>query len=72
MTELPQESYLGPAWELEKGCFESVSIAVKAGNYAVQNHSFDISEAHGLNVQIAKLQDDMVSFMLKVVALFQR
>lgn len=62
----------GAAWELEKGQFQSVSLAVKAGNYAVQNHNFDISVAHDLNVQIAKLQDDMVSFMLKVVEAFKK
>ena len=74
LTELGRRRHdfiRGAAWPLEKGRFQSVSLAVKAGNYAVENHSFDISVAHDLNIQIAKLQDDMVSFMLKVVGVFQ-
>lgn len=62
----------GAAWELEKGRFESVSVAVKAGQYAVSNQRFDISDAHGLNLQIANLQDAAATFMLKVVAIFQK
>jgi hypothetical protein len=62
----------GAAWQLEKDRFESVSVAVKAGQYSVSNQRFDISDARGLNVQIAKLQDDAAAFMLKVLATFQK
>jgi hypothetical protein len=61
----------GAAWQFEQGRFEAVSIAVKSGNYAVQNHRFDQSDALILCNEIASLQDDMAVFMLKVVGVFQ-
>jgi hypothetical protein len=62
----------GAAWQLGKGKFESVSLAVKAGSYTVENRSFDIGDAVRLNAEITKLQDDIAAFMLKVVAVFQK
>lgn len=61
----------GATWQVGEGGFESVAIAVKAGQYAIQNHSFDICSTTALTIEIAKLQDDMAEFMLRVVALFQ-
>lgn len=62
----------GAAWQLDGSKFEALSLAVKAGNYAIKNHCFDIGDAVGLNAEIAKLQDDTATFMLKVVAIFQK
>jgi hypothetical protein len=61
----------GAAWQFDEGRFEAVSIAVKSGNYAVQNHRFDQSDALMLCNEIASLQDDMAVFMLKIVQVFQ-
>lgn len=61
----------GAAWQFDEGRFESVSLAVKAGNYAVSNHRFDISDTVSLNTEIAKLQDDTATFMQKVLAVLQ-
>jgi hypothetical protein len=62
----------GAAWQTHEGAFESFAIGVHSGNYATKNHRFDVESARLLNVEVAKLQDDMAAFMLKVVALFQR
>jgi hypothetical protein len=62
----------GAAWQLGEGKFESVSLAVKAGNYAIKNYSFDLGDAVHLNAEIAELQDDVAAFMLRVVAIFQK
>jgi hypothetical protein len=60
----------GAAWQLQEGKFESVSIAVRAGTYAIKTHKFDMSDAVRLNAAITKLQDDIGAFMLKIVAVF--
>jgi hypothetical protein len=62
----------GAAWQLGEGKFEAISLAVKAGNYTVENHSFDIGDAVCLNAEITELQDDIAAFMLKLVATFQK
>jgi hypothetical protein len=56
----------GAAWQTHENSFEATGIRVKNGNYAVENHRFDQSDAIGLTNEIAKLQDDMATFMLKV------
>jgi len=62
----------GAAWQLGEGKFESVSLAVKAGHYTVENHRFDIGDAVRLNAEITKLQDDIAAFMLRLVATLQK
>ncbi len=61
----------GAAWQIQEGGFESVSLAVRGGNYTVKNYRFDQRTTVFLNAQIAKLQNDMAAFMLKVVAVFK-
>ncbi|MGE3782226.1 MAG: hypothetical protein AB7H71_05730 [Alphaproteobacteria bacterium] len=61
----------GAAWQLQESQFESISIGVKAGNYTVTNHSFNVGDTVSLNTEITKLQDDITTFMLKVVAVLQ-
>jgi hypothetical protein len=60
----------GAPWELDQGGFQSVSIAVRAGQNAVENHRFNQADAVRLNVEISKLQDDAAEFLLRVNALF--
>lgn len=62
----------GAAWQLEQGRFEAISIAVKAGDYAIQNRRFDQGDALILSNEIVSLQDEMAAFMLKIVGIFQR
>jgi hypothetical protein len=62
----------GAAWQLQEGKFESVSFGVKAGQQTIRNHRFDIVDAVGLNAEIAKLQDDVIAFMVKVLDVFGR
>jgi len=61
----------GASWQLQEGKFEAVSVAVKAGNYTIQNHRFDQSDALALCNEIIHLQDNVTTFMLKVVGIFQ-
>ena len=56
----------GAAWQTHEGAFESLAIGVAAGKYAAESHRFNVADAHALNVEIAKLSDDMTAFMLKV------
>jgi hypothetical protein len=60
----------GAAWQHHEGGFESMGLAIKAGNYAVQNQRFDIGDAVSLNAEIAKLSDDATAFMLRVGKIF--
>ena len=61
----------GAAWQLQEGKFGSVSIAVRAGTYAIKTHSFDMNDAVHLNAEITKLHDDIAVFMRKIVAVFK-
>jgi len=61
----------GAAWQLDERQFESVGIGVKRGNYVVESRRFGVNDAYALNVEIAKLQDDIADFMMRVVSLFQ-
>lgn len=60
----------GAASQHREGGFQAVGIGVKAGDYAVKNHRFDIGDAIRLNGEIAKLQDDTLAFMQRVCAVF--
>lgn len=60
----------GAAWELDQGGFQSVSIAVRAGQNTVEDHRFDQADTVRLNIEIAKLQDETAAFMLRVAAIF--
>jgi hypothetical protein len=62
----------GAAWQFGEGKFESVSLAVTAGKYAIKNHRFDLRDAVHLNAEIAKLADDITTFLTKVGAAFQK
>lgn len=62
----------GAAWQAHEGGFESLAIGVHAGNYATKNHRFDIEDARLLNIEIAKLSDDITAFMLRVCAILDK
>ncbi|WP_298357726.1 hypothetical protein [Rhodoblastus sp.] len=61
----------GAAWHVHEGEFEATGIRVASGNYAVENHRFNQSDTISLTTEIAKLQDDMAVFMLKVANILQ-
>jgi hypothetical protein len=62
----------GAAWETSEGRFESTRLDVVAGKYASKDHSFNIADALTLNIEISKLSDDAIAFMLKVCEVFSR
>jgi hypothetical protein len=62
----------GAAWQTHEGAFQSLAIGVHAGDYATNNHRFDVGDAVSFNGEIAKLQDDIAAFMLKVCGVFER
>ena len=62
----------GSAWQLREGAFQSVSLAVTAGQYTVKNHHFDIGDAVSLNAEITELVDGIASFLTRLVAIFQK
>lgn len=61
----------GAAWQSPEGGFQSVSLRVAAGNYAVHDHRFNVEDARLLAVETAKLQDDAADFLLSVAEIFK-
>ena len=61
----------GAMWELGDGRFQSMAIAVAAGQNTIKDHSFDQADAIRLAGEITKLQDDAAIFMFDVIALFE-
>lgn len=59
-------------WQVHQGRFEGISIGVEAGKYAAKNHSFDVSGAISLNIEIGQLSDDATAFSLKVDSILIR
>jgi hypothetical protein len=60
----------GAAWQLHKGEFQSVGFTVQRGDYAAQNHRFNVSDAIRLESEIAKLSDDATAFLFRVGKIF--
>jgi hypothetical protein len=60
----------GAAWQLHDGGFQSVGFAVHRGDYAAQNHRFNVSDAVRLESEIAKLSDDATAFLFRVGKIF--
>jgi hypothetical protein len=60
----------GAAWQLHEGEFQSIGFAVQRGDYAAQNHRFNVSDAVLLESEIAKLSDDATAFLLRVCKTF--
>ena len=56
----------GAAWQLDQGGFQSMGFAVTAGQYAVKDHSFNVTDAGLLIIEIQSLADDASLFMLSV------
>ena len=56
----------GAAWQHHEGGFQSIAFAVVRGDYAVQQHRFDVEDAVSLAVEIAKLSDDATGFATNV------
>jgi hypothetical protein len=59
----------GAAWQVQEGGFQSFGVRVVAGQNTIQDHRFDVADAVRLNAEIAKLQDDMGMYVLKVADL---
>ncbi len=62
----------GAAWEHHEGGFESLGISVKDGDFDTRNKRFQQGDTIFLTAEIAKLQDDAATFMMKVAALLER
>jgi hypothetical protein len=58
----------GAAWQLSNGTFQSLAIKVKAGESSVHNHRFNQNDAILLNIEITKLTDDVMSFLVRIEA----
>lgn len=58
----------GASWETPEGRFQAANLRVIGGKYAGEDHVFDIRDAHALNVEVAKLSDDMTALMLKIAS----
>src|ERR1700730_1343976 len=56
----------GAALQHHESSFEATSVDVLHGEYAVQNHRFNISDAVSLEIEIAKLSDDATAFLSRM------
>src|ERR1019366_7208598 len=60
----------GAACQLHEGGFQSIGLAVQRGDYAVQNHRFNVSDAVRLESEISKLSNDATAFLFRVCRIF--
>jgi hypothetical protein len=60
----------GAARQLHEGGFQSTGLAAHQGDYAIQDHRFNVSDAVSLESEIAKLSDDATAFLLRVCKIF--
>ncbi len=56
----------GAAWQIHEGSFQSSGLTVHRGDYAIQDHRFNVSDAVSLESEIAKLAEDATAFMTQV------
>lgn len=62
----------GAAWQTHEGAFQSIGLKAAGAQYAPQNHTLDVEDAIGLNVEIGTLSDEITVFMLEIATLFER
>lgn len=60
----------GAAWQLHEGGFQSAGLAIHNGDYTIEDHRFNVSDAVSLESEIAKLSDDATAFLLRVCKIF--